>query len=69
MIFAESLDGIGKRQMADSLREEFCRMAQTEGMSENYDALTGKALRDPTYTWASSVYLIFAHELYTRHKS
>jgi putative isomerase len=68
MILAESLDEIGKRQMADSLREEFCRMAQAEGMSENYDALTGKALRDPAYTWASSVYLIFAHELYTRHK-
>ena len=66
MILAESLNEIGQRQLADTLREKFCRMAQREGMSENYDALTGKGLRDPAYTWTSSVYLIFAHELFTR---
>ena len=68
MILAESLDEVGQHQFADTLREKFCRMAQTEGMSENYDALTGKALRDPAYTWTSSVYLIFAHELFARNR-
>ena len=68
MILAESLDEVGQKRLADSLREEFCRMAQTEGMSENYDALTGKALRDPAYTWTSSVYLIFAHEIFIRNR-
>jgi putative isomerase len=39
-------------------------MAQRSGMSENYDAQTGAFLRDPAYTWTSSVYLPFAHKLW-----
>ena len=39
-------------------------MAQKSGMSENYDAQSGAALRDPAYTWTSSVYLLFAHKLW-----
>ena len=40
-----------------------CIMAQKSGMGENFDAQTGDALRDPAYTWTSSVFLVFAHEL------
>jgi putative isomerase len=68
MILVESLDEIGQQQLADTLREKFCRMAQMQGMSENYDALTGQGLRDPAYTWTSSVYLIFAHELFLKRR-
>lgn len=32
-------------------------------MAENFDAKTEAALRDPAYTWTSSVYLIFAARL------
>jgi hypothetical protein len=38
-------------------------MAQQSGMHENFDAITGDGLRDPAYTWTSSVFLIFAHQL------
>jgi putative isomerase len=38
-------------------------MAARSGMAENFDAITGEGLRDPAYTWTSSVFLIFAHEL------
>ena len=63
MIVAEGLDSIGERQFANELRRKFCLMAQKSGMSENFDALTGAALRDPAYTWTSSVFLVFAHQL------
>ena len=41
-------------------------MAQKSGMAENFDAETGDALRDPDYTWTSSVFLVFAHDLTDR---
>lgn len=64
MLLAEGLENAGKHQAATSLRADFCKMAQQNGMSENYDAITGDGLRDPAYTWTSSVYLIFAHQLW-----
>jgi hypothetical protein len=64
MIVAEGLDASGEHELAKKTREDFCKMAQLSGMSENYDAVTGAPLRDPGYTWASSVYLIFAHQLW-----
>jgi len=32
-------------------------------MFENYDALTGRGLRDPAYTWTCSVFLLLAEWL------
>jgi putative isomerase len=65
MLMAEGLDSVGQLSMADKLRTDFCKMAQQSGMSENFNAITGAGLRDPAYTWTSSVYLIFAHQLWT----
>lgn len=69
MILADALDQIGEHSFADTLREKFCRMAQESGLAENFDALHGQALRDPAYTWTSSVYLLFAHELISQERS
>jgi putative isomerase len=63
MLLAEGLDAAGEHALARKVREDFCRMAQHSGMYENFDAITGDGLRDPAYTWTSSVYLIFAHQL------
>lgn len=65
MLVAEGLDASGEHAMARKVREDFCKMAQqNNGMYENFDALTGEGLRDAAYTWSSSVYLIFAHQLW-----
>jgi putative isomerase len=70
MMLAEGLDSIGQKQIAHDIRRDFCDMAQKSGeMSENYDAKTGVPLRDPSYTWTSSVYLIFAHQLWMQDAS
>src|ERR1700679_3033855 len=66
MIITEGLDEMGEHTLADSLKERFCRMAQKSGIAENFDAETGDALRDPAYTWTSSVFLVFAHDLTER---
>jgi putative isomerase len=63
MIIIEGLDAVGEKALARDLRTRFCAMAARSGMAENFDAITGEGLRDPAYTWTSSVFLIFAHEL------
>jgi putative isomerase len=68
MLFVEGLDSIGEYSLARTVREDFCKMAQQSGMYENFNAITGEGLRDPAYTWTSSVYLIFAHELLSNAK-
>jgi glycogen debranching enzyme len=66
MIITAALDEMGDHTLSDALKERFCIMAQKSGMAENFDAQTGDALRDPAYTWTSSVFLVFAHELTER---
>ena len=63
MILAEGLDSAGEQALAKKVREDFCGMVQQSGMYENFDAISGDGLRDPAYTWTSSVFLIFAHQL------
>jgi putative isomerase len=63
MLLAEGLDSAGEHALAKRVREDFCRMAQQSGMYENFNAISGDGLRDPAYTWTSSVFLIFAHQL------
>jgi len=63
MVIAESLEEVGEKEFARELRLKFCKLVAKNGISENFDAITGAGLRDPAYTWTSSVFLIFAHEL------
>ena len=63
LIITEGLEAVGEKAWARNLRRKFCEMAARSGMAENFDAVTGAGLRDPAYTWTSSVFLIFAHEL------
>ena len=63
MIIAEGLEAAGETGFARELRLRFCRMAANSGFPENYDAVSGRPQDDPSYTWTSSVFLIFAHQL------
>jgi glycogen debranching enzyme len=68
MLLAEGLDSIGEHRIARDLRVDFCKMVQRSGIFENFDAKTGIGLRDSAYTWTSSVYLIFAHQLWEENR-
>jgi hypothetical protein len=63
MMLTEGLEAVGEKTLARDLRVKFCEMVAQSGMAENFDPVTGAGLRDPAYTWTSSVFLIFAHEL------
>ena len=50
--------------LARTIAERFCNMCLREpGFWENYDALTGKGLRCPGYSWTASVFLLLAEWL------
>lgn len=66
LLIIAGLAGIGKAQLAIDISRKFCNMATESGMAENYDTLTREGLRDRTYTWTASVFLILAHEFLLR---
>lgn len=56
-------DGLRRQGETDLAREvalRFCRLCETSGMAENFDALSGRGLRDPAFAWTSAVYLLFS---------
>lgn len=62
-LIVEGADAAGDHEFANDLRKRFCELVRTSGFAENFGAKSGVALRDPSYTWTASVFLIFAHEL------
>jgi putative isomerase len=62
MILLDGLVNAGEREFARDIAYRFCSMCKKSGMAENFNALTGEALRDHAYTWTASVFLILANE-------
>lgn len=62
MIIVDGLWNAGEKEFAREIAYKFCSMCKKSGMAENFNALTGEALRDHAYTWTSSVFLILANE-------
>ncbi|WP_373898178.1 amylo-alpha-1,6-glucosidase [Haloimpatiens sp. FM7315] len=62
MLFVYALKECGEEEFSKEVAKKFCVMANENGMSENYNALTGKTLRDKAFTWTSSVFLVLAKE-------
>ena len=62
LLIESGLRSAEETEMADNIRDRFLKLCDKAGFAENYDALEGKGNRDPMYTWAASVYLVFARE-------
>jgi hypothetical protein len=62
-MIVDGLESSGQTEFARELKLRYCRMAAKNGLTENYDAVSGRGLRDGAYTWSASVFLIFAHDL------
>ncbi len=56
----------GEDGLAREIARRFCETVRSGGPAENFDAVTGAPLRDPSYTWTSSVFLVLAHEYLAR---
>jgi glycogen debranching enzyme len=64
LLVVDGLLSAGEQELALEIARRFCAMANKSGMAENYNALTGEGLRDPAFTWTSSVFLILGHLLH-----
>ncbi|MGW0950277.1 amylo-alpha-1,6-glucosidase [Streptomyces sp. NPDC002623] len=67
VLIEDGLRRAGHHRLADEISARFRTLCETHGFAENFDALTGKGLRDRAYTWTASSYLLLAeaHELRT----
>lgn len=61
-LLCHALREIGETAKAAELAERFCRLVEHGGFAENFDALTGEPLRDPTINWTACIFLLLAHE-------
>ena len=63
----DGLRGMGEPKVAAELARRFCRLCAGPGsaMHENYDALTGRGLRRPAYSWTAAAFVRLAEWLHT----
>lgn len=60
-LISQGLIACGEEEFAEELMKRFCDMAAREFvMPENFDAITGRALRDPSIIWTACVFTVFA---------
>lgn len=50
----------GEKERAKAIAEKFCSLAAKNGMAENFDARSGRGLRDRAFAWTSAAYLLLA---------
>ena len=62
VLVVDGLARAGYRSQAREIARRYCNMCLNSGFAENFDALTGRPLRDRAYTWGSSAFLTLAHE-------
>ena len=60
LLIVDGLRRCGETEAAGALARDFCEAVLKGGMAENFDALSGRGLVDPAFTWTSSVFLHFA---------
>lgn len=63
MLITTGLTDIGQTDLAQTIMKRFCDMCAKRGFYENFSPTTGEGHYDPAYTWTSSTFMIFAHEL------
>lgn len=63
-LIADGLRRAGEVELAREIAMKFCSMVKNKahGNYENFDALTGRGLRAPGYTWTASVYMLLYWE-------
>lgn len=62
VLVEDGLRRSGHERLADEISARFRVLCETSGFAENFDALTGRGLRDRAYTWTASSYLLLAHD-------
>jgi glycogen debranching enzyme len=62
VLVEDGLRRAGHARLADEISARFRALCETSGFAENFDALTGRGLRDRAYTWTAAAYLVLARD-------
>ncbi|WP_370224354.1 amylo-alpha-1,6-glucosidase [Cytobacillus sp.] len=60
LILIDALERCGEKEAALSVSEKYCELVHLNGFAENFNALTGEGLRDPSFTWTASAFIYLA---------
>ncbi|BBH69186.1 hypothetical protein ACTI_58710 [Actinoplanes sp. OR16] len=60
VLIEDGLRRAGETALADEVSARFRALCERSGFAENFDAVTGRGLRDRAYTWTAACYLILA---------
>jgi putative isomerase len=56
-LLVDGLASCGANDLATETVRRFARTCRENGFAENFEATSGRSLRDPAYTWTSSAFL------------
>ena len=65
MLIVDGLARGGNSDLSGRIADAFCSNVARSGMAENFDALSGRGLRDRAYSWTASVFLTLASQYRT----
>lgn len=67
VLLVEALEDIGETEFVKDLLYNFLNTIKNSGFYENYNAKTGKGLRDPAHTWTSSSFLYLEEKYHKKY--
>jgi glycogen debranching enzyme len=59
-LVVDGLAACGEAELADELARRFVEMCRRSGFAENFEATTGRPLRDTGYTWTAETFFVMA---------
>ena len=62
LLIADGLARCGRPELTEVIAQGFLANCDINGFAENYDAVTGRGLRDRAYSWSASVYSVFSEQ-------
>jgi glycogen debranching enzyme len=62
LLIADGLARCGRPDLTEVIAQGFLANCDINGFAENYDAVTGRGLRDRAYSWSASVYSVFSEQ-------
>ena len=64
-IMIDGLKKCGAEKEANEIAAAFADLAQKNGLSEGYDARTGRSISPNVFAWSASIYLLILNECFT----
>lgn len=63
LLVVEALEDLGYVEDAKKVAQRYCKLNKKSGFSENFNALTGKPLRDRSFSWTAATYIHLAKKI------